>query len=276
MTTRCSLVLIALLLAASSAAAAPRRTPSTTDDARGSLADSQLAARREAHAPAPSTSDLGLEPAVVQEAAHRAQEYDLSIVPFKCVINKQKGGLIYDRTRAYYVDHGFKVAPRPQVEASIKELGLLSNEAIQLNDCDAISRAVGSRYLAFGTVKLANADTGFSPVGGAVASASSLLGGVGGVAAASTVPFVGGVLALSALGGFTSQAPVDIECRIYDNKVQKIIWVGTESFTAKKHLMAVFADKKKLQEQALNSALKKLFDPIVHKLQPMKARTNVD
>ena len=98
------------------------------------------------------------------------------------------------------------------------------------------------------------------------------MGGLGGLAAASAVPFVAGALALSAVGGFTAHANVDLECRIYDNKVQKIIWVGTESFVAKKHLMAVFTNKRKLQERALTSGLKKLFDPIINKLEPMKGR----
>jgi len=69
-----------------------------------------------------------------------------------------------------------KDSTRKRVEAAIKELGLLSNEAIQMGDCDAIARAVGCRYLAFGTVKVGKTDTGFSPVGAAVSSASGLLG----------------------------------------------------------------------------------------------------
>jgi hypothetical protein len=282
MTTRivvrlCSNLILAALFAqlAGPALAVARRTPARDDaDARGSLAESQLAARRSASTRSP---DLDLEPSISREAARpTAPQCDLAVVPFKMMVNKNKGGMVYDRTRAYFVDHMFKVAPKPQVESAIKEMGLLSNEAIQLPDADAICRAMPCRYLAFGTVKLPKADTGFSPVGGAVASASTLLGGVGGLAAASALPFAAGVLAVSAVGGFTTASTVDIECRIYDNKVQKIIWVGTETFTAKKHLMAVFADKKQLQEQALSAALKKLFDPIVHKLQPAKARAQVD
>src|SRR6185436_14457267 len=122
-----------------------------------------------------------------------ALQCDVAVVPFKMMVNKNKGGLVYERTRAYFVDHSFKVVPKTNVEAAIKELGLLSNEAIQLPDADAICRAVGCRYLTFGTVKLPKADTGFSPVGGAVAAASTLLGGVGGLAAASALPFAAGV-----------------------------------------------------------------------------------
>lgn len=263
-----ALALIAVALLAARPAHAATRRSAAADDAEGSLAESQMASRRRA-----ATKDLDLEPMVEVEVARpRAQQFDIAVVPFKILINKGKSPMVFERTCQYFGAKGFKVAPRPQVEAAIKEMGLLSNEAIQLNDCDAIARALGCRYLAFGTVKLAKTDTGFSPVGAAVSSANVLMGGLGGLAAASAVPFVAGALALSAVGGFTAVANVDLECRIYDNTVQKIIWVGTESFVAKKHLMAVFANKRKLQEQALNSGLKKLFDPIITKLEPMKGR----
>lgn len=266
MTTRIALLLSVLLSLAPAHAATKPAKP--VDDAEGTLAESQLESRRRA-----SSRELDVDPVVDQEFAKpRGNDYDIAIVPFKILVTKGKTPMVFDRTMKYFQDKGLKVAPRAQVEAAIKELGLFSNEAIQLPDCDAISRAVGARYLAFGTVRLAKADTGFSPVGGAVSSATGLMGGLGGLAAASAVPFVAGALALSAVGGFTASANVDLECRIYDNKVQKVIWVGQESFIAKKHLMAVFTDKKKLQEAALQSGLKKLFDPVVTKLEPIKGR----
>lgn len=266
MTTRIALFLALVLSLTTAHAASKKAAP--VDDAEGSLAESQMESRRRA-----STRELDVDPVVDQEFAKpRGNDYDIAIVPFKILVTRGKTPMVFDRTVQYFQAKGLKVVPRDQVEASIKELGLFSNEAIQMPDCDAISRAVGARYLAFGTVRLAKADTGFSPVGGAVSSATGLLGGLGGLAAASAVPFVAGALALSAVGGFTASANVDLECRIYDNKVQKVIWVGQESFIAKKHLMAVFADKKKLQEQALQSGLKKLFDPIVVKLETLKGR----
>lgn len=277
MTTRITILVsgaVVALLACASAApigAAARVVRGTHSEAEPSLAESQMAARQAA------SKDLALEPAVVQEAAKPvARIYDLAIVPFKNLINKEKAGLVYDKTRVYFGEHQFKVVPRPQVEGEIKELGLLSNEAIQMGDCDTICRVLGVRYLAFGTVKLAKADTGFSPVGSAVGAANMMMGGLGALTAATALPFVAGTLAVSSVAGFTATSQIDMECRIYDNKVQKIIWVGSETFTAKKHLMAMFADKKKLQEVALTTGLKKLFDPIVGKLQPMKSRSPVD
>jgi hypothetical protein len=267
------LIAFALALTAVAPVQAVAKKPSTpVEDDGGSLAESQIEARRRA-----ASKDLAIEPLVDANAVGprpaAAQVYDIAIVPFKNTVNKHKAGLVHDKTREYFTKLGFKVAPKSQVDAIIKELGLLSTEAVMLQDCDAIARAVGARWLVFGTIKLTRTDTGFSPAGSVVSAAQAVTGGL---LAVSSLPLVVGGLAVSGVAGFTAHASTDIEARVYDKKVEKIIWVGTESYTAKKHFMAVFANKKQLQEQALERGLKKLFDPVAKRLQPSGGKTNVD
>lgn len=263
------LIAFALVLAGAAPAHAVAKRPSTREDEPASLAESQIAARRQA------AQNLAIEPLVDKDAppVRAPQVYDIAIVPFKNVVNKHKSGLVYEKTRDYFTRLGFKVAPRSQVDAIIKELGLLSTEAVMLQDCDSIANAVGVRWLVFGTIKLSRTDTGFSPAGSVVSAAQAVTGGL---LAVSSLPLVAGGLALSTAAGFTAHSSADIEARIFDKKVEKIIWVGTESFTAKKHFLAVFADKRKLQERALERGIKKLFDPVVKRLQPGGAKVNVD
>src|SRR4051812_4261650 len=110
MTTRISF-LLALLIAA-----VPVHAAKPVDDAKGTLAESQLESRRRA-----ATHELDVDPLVDQEFAKpRGNEYDICIVPFKILVTKGKTPMVFENTMKYFSEKGLKVAPRAQVEQAIK------------------------------------------------------------------------------------------------------------------------------------------------------------
>ncbi|MBI4860005.1 MAG: hypothetical protein HY815_07040 [Candidatus Riflebacteria bacterium] len=214
----------------------------------------------------PGATAEGARPAARAPSLAYEVENDIAVVPFRNIASKERAGLIYSKTQDFFRKKGFSVAPRPRVDRAVKKLGVLNTEAITVQDCEGMAAGLKVRYLIFGTARLVRADTNFSPVGAIVSGARVLVGGFSSAAAVAGLPFLVGGLAFSLVAGFSLAANADLECRIYDAAQRKVIWVGSESAQQRKTFMAVFANKKKVEMQALERGISKLFDPIASKL----------
>ena len=274
-------LVMALVFAPALLASDPTESPVDLSDVGGSslLNVQQMEARKAAR-----SGMLRLQPGVAEEMEARAArapevpietEYDLAVLPFRNISSKQRAGLIYSKIQEYFRKKGLNVVSRPNVDRAIKKLGVLSTEAITVQDCEQLAIDLKARYLVVGTARLHKADTSFSPAGSIISGARVLVGGFAGAAAVAGLPFLIGGLAFSLVAGFSNTASAELECRIYDVFKRKVIWVGAESAQRRKDFMAVFADKRKLEIQALERGVAKIFGPVISRLTSRKRRVPI-
>jgi TolB-like protein len=266
------LVVLALLIAVPTAAlAASHRDSEEAEDASSTgpvpdypgLADSRPIVSRPL--PAEMTAS-GMADAIASEPEER--RYDVAIVPFRNIQNKEKAGVVYQKLVDLFKKKGFRICPRPDVEMAVRKTGVLTSDAVQTSDYQDVAQRLSCRYVVLGAVKVSKADTGFSAAGVATNTARMLIG------PAMTTPaglaVTGGALIASLLGGFTASAGVEFEARVYDGVVRKIIWIGAEGAQQKKTWGALWANKKQLEDKAIGKALQKVFGNVLPHMQVPK------
>jgi len=262
-------ILVAAMMLTASAHA---KTPSDLSCDLSEVGGSSLLRVQQMEERKATDGNLGLEPSTSETRDLPPPEVsididqDLAVVPFRNIASKERAGLIYSKTQEFFRKKGFSVSPRPNVDQAIRKLGVLSTEAITIQDCSQLANDLKVRYLVSGTARLTKADTSFSPVGAIVSGARILIGGIQGAAAVAGLPFLIGGLTFSLVAGFSNTASAELDCRIYDAVKRKVIWVGSENAQRRKDFMAVFSSKKKLERQALDRGIEKLLSPVVPKL----------